>query len=236
MILGAALGWAFHKQQSPIFEADAILSSNIDLTRVGKLTDTEYDHAFGAIGDVLQSDIVRVATLAKGQEQGISISLAKWNQMAFSERKVNQYILRVRTNNPQQAAQLANFWLDVADQTIQESLQHARLAEGLERYLDGLTSCLQQSLPASSNGAICSDDLQKIQAEMEQTGLKLREEKQASHGISPAMTSSISSRAEIPTSASLYLQGAIMLAGAGLGYLLALIGVFSGWFGRLSGK
>lgn len=217
MILGGLAGWGAARLRAPVYQAEAQIVFTIDFTRTGAMTDIEEDQAHSVVGDILASDEVLGAA---AQAEGLSLVQARL--MASTERKLTTWVLRVRSADSQQAANLANAWAQAAAVVLDDSLAHALKAADLQRHLDGLTACLQQTVMTDPAFAICGQTVEQVNAQVQQTGSIIHAERIASRGLLPAMSFTPPVQAQVPTRPALLGQGIRVLAGAAIGLLIGL--------------
>jgi hypothetical protein len=228
ILVGAGLGWTAHKLQPPIYEARAVISTNINFSRTGALTDIEEDNAMGVVGDLIDSRDVMARTVLAANGAGNSIQLDEFRQAASIDRTDADWYLRVRSRDPQSAAQLANLWSQAAYSALKVALGHALIADGLQRHQDGLVTCLERLTEISPVMAGCNRQLTDIQQELKDTSAQVFEETLASKGILPAMAFQISQPADIPLSPAASNRGLMILSGGLAGLVLSTWMVLAG--------
>jgi len=227
MVLGGLAGLIFSLIHPPVYDAKAVFTTSIDTTRTGQLTDVEVDQAIGIVGDILSSTEVTAQVIQNGKAAGISMDGADFNQMASTQRKDYLWEIHILNRNPNIALSIANIWADAAARSVNDAYQHALLAQGYERYLDSLESCLGQTAAAEPTQSICTrSNLANIQLELAKTGSLVKQEKQASQGLLPAVLVSLSERAQLPTKPALFGRNQSVFSGALVGFLLALWAIY----------
>jgi capsular polysaccharide biosynthesis protein len=232
-LLGGVVGWSIHALRPPVYESSAKISFNIDYTHSGQLTDVEEDQILGVAGDVIASPGVLDKVVSAAQAKGISIDRPALNNSISQERKDYIWVMRVRRGTPQEAATLAGLWADTAYTTLRDGWSHAQNAELLQRYLDGLVSCMQQEVAELPAQAMCSQDLRSIQNGILQVGARLQVEKLAGQGISPALEFTQPDKSGEQFSPVQYGRNQIMLASGLVGFILGIWSVYLGFPERL---
>jgi hypothetical protein len=233
MLLGGAVGYGIHAFRPPEYESTAKISFNIDYTHSGQLSDVEEDQILGVAGDVIGSTAVLEKVVSAAQAQGISIDLPVLKQSVFQERKAYIWVMRVRQASPRQAAALAGLWGDAAYAALTDGRSHAQNAELLQRNLDGLVSCMQQSVSELPAQALCTQDLPVIQDGIKQVGAKLQVEKSAGQGISSALEFTQPDKSGEQNSPVIYGRNQVVLAAVLIGFILGMWSVYLGFPGRL---
>ncbi len=187
----------------------------------------------GVAGDVIASPAVLDKIVSAAQAKGISIDRPALTNSLFQERKNYIWVLRVRQGTPQEAAALDGLWADAAYTALRDGWSHAQNAELLQRYQDGLVSCMQQAVAVLPAQAMCSQDLLTIQNGIQQVGARLQVEKLASQGISPALEFTLPDKSGEQFTPVQYGRNLIMLASALVGFLLGIWSVYLGFPARL---
>lgn len=227
MLLGAAAGWGIGRVQAPVYEAEAEISVSIDFTRTGALTDAEEDFAVGVVGDLIQSDAVLETVFQQAANSEPDRDILRQNLSA--DRYFNIWRMRARSQNPDQAASLANAWGQAAYSALSKAAGHAQAASQWETYLDGLTGCVGQSVGVEPAPAQCSPwELDELQNEIQRVGQLLRAEKDAAQGIVPWSSYSEVRLAAVPSSPARGTTAVLMVCGALLGALAGTVWVWSG--------
>ncbi len=237
ILLGGLAGWTFHTLRPPVYESTASISFNIDYTHSGQLTDVEEDQILGVAGDVISSPQVlqKVVEGSRGLSgQGMPIDLPTLQQSVFAERKAYVYVLRVRRPSPQQAQALAGLWAQAAYTSLGDDRSHAQQAAMLQRYLDGLVSCLEQSVNAPPAQSLCSPDFSALQNNIKEGGSRLQAEKLAAQGISLALEFTRPEPTGTPARLAQYGRNQMVLAAALIGFVLGVWGVSLGVPARIT--
>ena len=228
MLFGGLCGWAIHLLKPPIYEASASISFAIDYGQTGQLTDVEEDQMLGLAGDVISSPQVVKSVIAKAQQEGVILEPAVFMQSIFPERQDYKWIMHVRLSDPKAAARLSGLWAEEAYSVLGSALDHATTASKVQKYMDGLVSCLQQTVVTQPDHALCDQDLSQIQQELLAAGKELHQEQLASLGILPALRFAEPAKPEAPTSAVQYGRNQLILAGAMIGFLAGVLCVYLG--------
>jgi len=236
MVLGGVAGLVFSLIRPPVYDAKAVFTTSIDSARTGQMTDVEVDQAIGIVGDIISSTDVTAQVVQKGKAAGITIDAAKFNEMASTVRKNYQWEVHILSSNPNTAVMIANIWANAAAGSLDGAYQHALLAEGYQRYLDSLESCLGQTAAVEPVQSLCSrSNLANIQLELAKTGSLVKQEKQASQGLLPAVLVSLSEKAQPPSKPVLFGRNQSVFSGALIGFLLAIWAIYlhlPDWFTR----
>lgn len=221
MVLGGALGWLFHRSNPPVYESVARFSASIDFTSTGNMTQYEEDVAYSAIGTLLDSDAVATRVLARAQEEGFKISGEELRKMAYIDRKVADWEVRVRSTDSYAAARLASLWLEEGDDALREAYQHALQAVQLQKHLAALEGCLEYLPTLGATQPYCQQaDLISLQQAVQEAGAALSEERLASKGLFAGLLIGPSQMEGVLNEPVLFNRNLVVLAGVLIGLLL----------------
>lgn len=229
IIAGGVLGMALHALRPAVYQASASIAYAIDFTRSGFLTDIEEDQMLGMAGDVFTSRAVQEALVSRANRAGYALTLQDLDQVAFQERKAFVWVLTVRQAQPQAAADLVNLWAEEAYRATQTALAHAQNASSLQRHLDGLVSCYQQSVVTEPAQALCGLTLQELRLQVSQTGDVVQAERMAGQGLLPGLMPAEPQLAQVPLRPARLGQAALVLAGGLVGLLVSLLTLAMSW-------
>jgi hypothetical protein len=224
VLAGSLLGYCAHFFQKPVYEAKAAISTSIDFSRTGEMTDIEEDVAITMVGDLIKSTQTFEAVVDQANERGILLDMPSVERNSYYERQNFRWLLRVRWQDPAEAARIVNIWARISFDSLLEANSHAIQADQLSKYADSLTGCLEHTALTEPFQAVCDPgNAYRVQTELSRVSEQVAFEKEASLGILPAMTFNLSEEAQPPSKAVLFHSGAFILAGALLG---SILGVF----------
>lgn len=223
-IIGGLIGMSVFAIKKPVYEARATFTISIDFARTGIMEQYDKDLALGTAGSVIFSYSVmeRVADIA--QQNGIPMDFETLKRTAVMERKAAQWTLRVRAGDPEDAAFLANQWVNLGLADLNDSYQHAVMAGNLQNYIQTLETCMQQ-VAVNAVVPLCPfHTLAELETELKAAGDQFFIEKQASRNLFPGITFSLDQYAAPPEKPALYGRNTLVLAGIILG-LIAGMGI-----------
>jgi uncharacterized protein involved in exopolysaccharide biosynthesis len=227
-VLGGLIGWAFHFIRTPVYQATATLTVMMDFTR-GELTQYEQDYAFNAVGAVVNSSAVMERVVTVAQARSVEIPSAQQGQK-FLEGRQSVWDLHVRSQDPDQAADLANIWAEVSLEVLNTALEHSIQADQLTMQIYRLEACLPETPGMAFPLAMlkpspkdCSRySLSEIQAELAARTTALAEERSQTMGILSSFEFALSNPAVTPTEPVVGDPGKMTLAGAAIGVIISL--------------
>lgn len=224
VLLGGLTGLVVSALNFPEYEAVAVFSFSIDYARTGLLSDIEEDQAMEVAGDIINSTDVMQMTLERAIEIGLPVDEKSLRSKFTAERRFNQWLLKVRWNNPDIARKLADLWSEAGNTVLKNSRQAAWKTDSIHRYLLSLESCLQQSTAGLPAQPLCqASNRVDLLAEMENTGIELRQWADLSRGYFPGLNFSWSQEAAVPNSPTQFSRGSLVLAGSLAGLAAASI-------------
>ena len=230
MLAGVLLGWGFSLLSAPIYEAQAEILTGVNSAQVGSVDDEELDLIINTAGDVMDSTLVRQAVLDAAAARGWPLELTAFSGPLTLERKAQSWVFRVQDEDPQRAADLANLWADEALAALDEAAQSARLAEAEQRALDSLVTCWQYNVSQPQGSAACAPlTASELQDQIVELNTAVQDARAEAQGLFPGINYALNQEASRPTRPLHYDRTNLMLAGAGLGLLIALGLLFQSW-------
>ncbi len=224
VILGGLAGLGVSSILPPEYETTSVFSFSIDYSRTGLLTDVEEDQAMEIAGDLINSTDVLKRTLTRAKELGLTVEPGDFKTIFVAERRFGQWLLKVRWNDPETAARLANLWSEASHTALQNARQASWKADTLHRYILSLESCFQQSTSVLPAQPLClASNRLELQAEMQKSGEDLVRWQEESRGIFPGLNFTWVQEAPVPDSPVQHSHGGLVLAGCLTGILAALI-------------
>ena len=225
-ILGGVAGWLFHFFQPPVYEATAGITINLFFDK-RELTQYEADTAFNAAGAIISSTWVMDSFIATAHNRGLSPQdITRIQENTSIEAKESVWELHVRDRDPEVAAEYANLWASIAEQSMNDALKHALLAEQLQNQIDRLQSCLPSITPEPGPVTAPKEcqiySLEEINARVQGWAIEMADEQRLSQGILSITTISLNHSASIPEKPVLFNLANLVLAGACIGFFVSL--------------
>jgi len=224
MLFGAVGGQVVHWLSPDIYEASAKLTTSIDFSKAGILSDVEMDVAMVSIGDVIKSDAVLDQLQDRVTSKYPELTQTDLRQNISLERYNMVWTIRFRNTDPVLARHVVNQWAEIALDQLSQSHAHAVNAEQYYRYLDSLTACLSQAAGSNVLPVQCPQgSFSSIQNEIAHVGSQTVLEGELSQGVNPAATVVLTNSAQIPETPVNYGQAGKIFSGALIGLAAALI-------------
>lgn len=223
MLSGTLIGQVVHWFNPNVYEASADLTTSIDFSKAGILSDIEMDVAMVSIGDVIKSDMVlgQLFSSILPTYPDVTENLIRKNTSL--ERYNMVWTIRYRDEDPLKAQQIVNIWAELTVGALTDAHSHALIAEQLYRQLDSLTVCLSQHAGGSILPVQCPfTSFDALQTEIARIGDLARVEKGLSYGVNPAATVYLTDEAELAQHPVNYGQAGKVFSGALAGLVLAI--------------
>lgn len=222
--LGGMGGLVFSLFTPAVYEAQAFFSAEINAGRITTLERMEEDMLIGYSMQVINSTPVRQATIQKANTAGLEIDENTFLKDGTLERQYFRLVLRVRHANPEIAARLANLWAETAAERYLEVYAHAQKAEELRLLREALAACLERG-EITACGYSSAEELKTAMAT---TTAEFLVEQQASAGIDLEVDIHLTQLAVVLNQPVQFQRGMLALAGATIGFVLALMIIAAG--------
>ncbi len=224
VILGGLIGLVISSWLKPSYESTAVFSFSIDYSRTGLLTDVEEDQAMEIAGDVINSSDVREIVAERANELDITVTSDQLQSDFIAERRFDQWLLKVRREEPSEAANLANIWGEASRTVLQNAQLAAWKADAIHRYILSLESCYQQSTSGLPAQPLCqASNSMQLQDEMERSGYDLAHWQELSRGLFPGLNFLWAQEAQAVDKPLQHSRGSLILSGCLAGFLAAAI-------------
>ena len=113
IILGALIGGVLSLFFTPIYEAKALVSTNMELRVDGTLTEIMLDAQINHIGELVFYPEVVSRLIETEAAQGNELTLEDLKQKTSVERQLMNTIIKVKDPDPQLAARIASEWAEI---------------------------------------------------------------------------------------------------------------------------
>lgn len=222
-IIGGLIGLTIFAIKKPVYESQVTLTMGINFARTGILEQYDKDLALGTAAGVIYSIDVMQQVVEAAQHKDIAVDVDTLMASGIMERRASQWTLRVRAGDPEQAAFLANTWIDFGIQALDTAYLHALTAGSLQDYIDSLETCMEQ-VAVNAVVPICPySSISELQAELNAASTQLFIEKQASRNLFPEMTYQVDQRAVPMEKPVLYGRNNLVVAGLLIGLLIGIV-------------
>ncbi len=224
MLAGLAAAWGFASLNPPWYEARAEIAVNFDLHRTGTLTGENQDILVNTVGKIISSAPIMDALMSDARSMGFDGDAANFLRIAVAERKAESFVLRVQHPDSRFSLQMAERWTDYALAALDRAEKAAIEADLLHRYLDGLAGCLQGLASSTTGDSTCPvTTLEDLQAQISRTQQALLETRAEARGLTSGVRHTLVQPAALLERPVQYQSSRLLLAGTGIGFILALL-------------
>lgn len=229
MLLGTLLGWVVSRFQPVTYEARAIININIDIARTGTLTGENQDILVNSAGEIIKSYPI-LSALKQEVQQTTQLSSAELDRMFAMERMAESFALRVQSPDPQIAEKMADEWTRLALAALDNASQNALEVEMDSRYLDALSSCLAAFSASGQDQPVCAvTSLDNLQEEITRTGAAIQQAKDGARGLTAGVNYALNQPAQLQPKPVQNNRLQLLLGGALLGLVGALLMLHNQW-------
>lgn len=228
-LLGGLAGLVIFALKQPVYEAQVAITMGIDFARTGYMEQYDKDLALGTAAGIIYSADVMQQLVDEAQAIDIPVDFETLKKNSILERKSFVWLLRVRHTDSNQAAILANRWVELGIARLDTAAQHAFRADGLQEYMNSLETCLEQVAVNALVPACPYHSVSELQTELAVSQNEFFIEKQASRNLFPQVTYSVSQPATPPQAPVIYGRNNLVLAGLLIGLLAGITLVTSGF-------
>lgn len=230
MIAGGLIGLSLTFFFRPVYESKAVITSALDYAVLGRIDDWEEDQIYRAIGDRIDSTEVKDEVMVQAKAAGILLTEANLEESFSIDRQDTRWVMRVRSNDPETARQLAEYWSSAAIASLKEMMDQGKTSLVMQQTMNSLAECFEQAVVQNPVSASCTvDNLDRIRAEMEKAAgdpelMDYRTSLMLSH-----TSFELTTEATSPSNPVLRSRNLMVLAGALIGLCLGLVLFSNGW-------
>jgi hypothetical protein len=222
-LLGGLLGLLIHVLLPPIYSSRAEITTSINFSQSGILTDEQQDQAINAVGDVILSTNLSQTVKSQALSQGFDIGNGDFESHRFSSRMGYRWIFGYRSKEPVEAAEVTNVWAENSMKVLNDYLLHSFKAKNFDELLSNLESCFEEaSVIAPSYFACQSINLREIQSSMNRISAETANEIVEAHGIPFYMSFAWNQKAEQANSPESRNRNLMVFSGLMIGFIVGI--------------
>ncbi|HHV06078.1 MAG TPA: hypothetical protein GXX60_06135 [Anaerolineaceae bacterium] len=225
IIIGSLIGYGISFFKTPLYEATALVTTNMHLNPAGPVNEFMLDAQINHIGDLYFNKTVVQKLLETENENGLNISFDELKNIASVERRMLSSLIKVRHADPVIASQIASDWAEILYKTLQDAYPYAVKVSIAKNKLLLLEKCASAK-PSENNDwkQVCEwineDDIEQSISEAEDIIINNSDR---TFGLSDYLNISQWQPAEIPTKPISYHRGSMVFAGGVIGFILAMV-------------
>jgi uncharacterized protein involved in exopolysaccharide biosynthesis len=222
MILGGLLGLAFSYLQSPIFQASAIVSVDLDFARTANIDEIVHRRAMDRVRVLmLSNETLEIVASSLDDHGEVSLDPDQLRNLIRLEERETGWELKTLHPDPETAVAISNAWAVSVLDELEEAVKHAWRAAELQMafYRLGCVLTPTEADPQQANWVCTSEE---PELDPDQLILQLQQEAEASRGILPAMSYGLIAPAAITTTPIYPQRGLFILGGILIGLLIGI--------------
>jgi LPS O-antigen subunit length determinant protein (WzzB/FepE family) len=219
MIIGSLVGWGGSQLRDPIYQSEAAIAVTIDYSRIGRLFDTEINRLIKSVGNIIESDEVLNQIKLSSELNNHFIEANK-----SLERQDNIWILRVRSNDPEAAKEIAQAWQSTAIEILESAASQAEKAAFFQQYLDSYATCLESAVVIAPVQPLCEQlDSADLENKIDEAIVIIQTARKQSRGLMPYVNISVVDsfgKASWPVNND---PGMLLISGAVIGFIIGVV-------------
>ncbi len=223
MLAGALIGLLVGFFLPPTYEATFTVTTNFEINMTDEITELMLDGAINHVGELVFNPEVVNDLIEAETSKGNPLTLEQLRKITSVERRLTSTFIKVKWQDPKIAARIANTWGEIFFDHLQKAYKQAVVAEGLTAYQETLETCLLQSDGSSAMDPCYGLDRDELQQDIKNVSLEIADARGKSLGLHPLLYVSQFTPAEIPSKPLYYSKNSLVLAGAMVGLVIALI-------------
>ncbi len=227
ILIGALIAFAFSFLKEPIYEATALVTSNLHLNKDGSVNEFMLDSQINHIGELYYNPNVVQKLIEREYENGIHIDLETLKEIATVERRMLNSLIKIRHKDPEVAADIASNWAEILYKTLEQAYPYALEASRAKDTLVLLENCDNTNSNPEYTIEIDAFCQSMTKSEYDQALATAKEtvlqNDRNSLGLSEYLNVSQYQPAAIPAKPVSFHRGSMVLAGGVIGLLFAFM-------------
>ena len=222
MLTGALLGALLSLALPPVYEARALVSTNLELVQDANITEIMLDAEINHIGELVFHPEVVDALIEKEASQGNALTLEQLKKNTSVERQLMNTVIKVRDRDPELAARVSSEWAEILFARLSEAYEHAVQLSSAKMQYNSIRDCLtaQPKAPTLFCNALTPES---TRAELDRLAQDIIAESPKTLGLTVALNVSQYQPAALPDEPLYYSRGALILGGTLAGLVVGLI-------------
>lgn len=221
MIAGALLGGLVSLALPPVYEARALVSTNLELVQDANITEIMLDAEINHIGELVFHPDVIQELIAREDKLGNHLTLEKLKKIGAVERQLMNTVIKVRDEEPEVAARIASAWAEILYNRLTAAYEHAVKLSSAKQQYNAIRDCMTAAPKAPKN--FCSSlNAEFVREETDRLVEIILSESPQTLGLTVALNVSQYQPAAQPEKPLHYSRGALILGGALAGLALGI--------------
>lgn len=223
IIVGALVGFAFSYVKTPIYEATASVTANLQLSKGGPVTEFMLDSQINHIGELYYNPHVVQELIASEAKNANEIDLSWLKSNASIERRMLNTLVKVQHADPEIAARIASEWATILYETLQEVYPTAVEVSAAKNTLALLDHCINPKETVEIDAFCKSITKSEYDSALEKAQDILAELGDKTLGLSEYLSLTHHQAAPVPSKPISYHRGSMTLAGSALGFVATFV-------------
>lgn len=231
VLLGGVSGWLASYTLAPVYEAHAEIYIDLDSglwaqeNHIGNPVEYAVANSMRPITALFYSDETIRDLVAAAREENIPLDEGMVLNMFTIQRINMNWLMNVRSRNPQYAARLADLWVQVALPIHQRAHGHAVSAYALTVQRDALFACFEGATLRAGNACAGTSfaSLADLEPAISKLDAQIAAERESSLGLDPALNVLSGPPAAVPTEPVRDRRSWLALSGAMIGLTLGIV-------------
>ena len=232
IVLGGVIGYLLGFLLPPIYEAKAVVTTNIDLKENRPMvTEIMVDSQLNYVGELMYNPKIVDPLLLHEANLGNPMTIENLKSMASIERQLMNTIIKVHSKNPEIAARIATNWAELAFETLMEVKSHVLATTEARKELAFIEACFPSAPDGIKDEPINSTcesfceglSYQTALAKLDEATKVLAAEETKTLGLTAYIDVSQFIPASLPQTPASNNQGMMTLSGMIIGIVLGII-------------
>jgi uncharacterized protein involved in exopolysaccharide biosynthesis len=241
IVLGGVVGYLCGFFLPPIYEAKAVLTTNIDIKENRPvITEIMVDSQLNYIGQLMFNPKIIDPLLSQEAGLGNPIKLEDLEAMSSIERQLMNTIIKVHGKDPAITARIATSWAKLAFETLLEAKSHVLTIAEANQELSFIESCfpskrtVTEDVPTkAADGAFCDGlSYETARTQLDEATKILNAEETKTLGLTTYINVSQFIPASLPINPSSNNQGMMTLSGMIIGIVVGIIFIDIRWHNK----
>lgn len=222
MIAGALFGMFISYLLTPVYEAKATITANMEIVRNGNITEIMVDSQMTVIGSqIFDSKAVNAVLLAE-RGLGHNLTYEDFRESAGYENQMMNTVLKYRHSDPVVAQRVVNSWANAFFNRLFEAHPHGLMVSQARALIQDIRQC--KTDPKINETNFCQMLTPEIEKQLtNEANAVITKEAPLSMGLTAEISITNLIPADIPDTPLRYTRGSLVLAGAAIGFVLGIV-------------
>jgi uncharacterized protein involved in exopolysaccharide biosynthesis len=221
-LTGALLGLLVSFFLKPQYEAVSKLITNFEINLTDEITEIMLDGAIYHVGDLVYDPGFMQQVVISEKAKGNSITTQDLKDIATVERQVTATLIRIKYEDPEVAARIANTWGQIVYAGLQEAYKQSLLTNELEDLKASLEQCLSVTDNTAEENPYCSHSIENLTDAIQNLTLEIADARNKSLGLHELLFVSDFIPAQVPALPLNFNRGVLIFSGSIIGFIIGI--------------